>query len=134
MALLETQSLRTSSSAAGTLEAPASAQPRATLAAALSLDITAGESSSARSFLRYDRHDRHDFDRRGPGRYPPHGPYRPGGPYYPPRTPPYYPAPLPPYYPSPLPGPLPGERACSWFEQGRIGSRQDIFGQWWCRW
>ncbi len=132
MALLETQSVRTSATA-GTTQAPASAQPRSALTTALSKDIAPGEASSARSFL---RHDRRDWDRGRHDRFPPHGPHRPGGPYYPRRTPPYYPAPLPPYYPypSPMPGPLPGERPCSWLEQGLPGSRRDMLGQWWCRW
>lgn len=127
MALLETQPLRTNVSATGVTQGPAAPATRSSVSLALSTGITPYESAGATTLLFEYRGDRH-----GPHRP---GPYRPG-PYYPG---PYYPRPIPmpypiPGYPTQQPGPLPGERACSFFEEGRWGSRQDIFGRWWCRW
>ena len=128
MALLETQPLRTNVSASGGPQAPTTVATRSTVAFALSTGITASDQVGATSLL---------FEYRGGYDHGRHDPYRPGpyrpGPYYP-RP---YPMPLPypvPGYPSPLPGPFPGERACAPWEAGRIGSRQDVFGQWWCSW
>ncbi len=136
MAMTETQSLRAAVSSSGAVQGPATTMSRSAVSLDLSAGFTTSEAVSARLLLGdyrdWDRDGRYDRNHRWPGPTRP-GPYRPGGPFYP--RPPYHPAPWPdPYYPSPLPGPLPGERLCSYWEEGRLGSRQDIFGRWWCRW
>ncbi|MEZ0310587.1 MAG: hypothetical protein ACAI38_02375 [Myxococcota bacterium] len=135
MALPETQPLRAGVSSSGALQGPSTPATRSSVALDLSAGFTTGEHGSARLLLRdrdWDRHRHYDRNDRWPGPHRP-GPYRPyPPPYYPPRP---YPVPIPiPGYPSPLPGPLPGERACYPWEAGSWGSRQDVFGRWWCRW
>ncbi len=134
MALLEAQPLRAGASSSGSVQAPSTPVTRSSVSLDLSAGFTTNEGATARLLL-LDRNWDRQYQRY-PGPHRP-GPYRPGP--YRPYPPPYYPSPFPvpvpiPGYPSPLPGPLPGERACHAWEIGSWGSRQDVFGRWWCRW